>query len=433
MHESWHVQLLCKIAEPRRGITYSSEMLESEAEGLPYINMKSFRKGGGFNPEGTKRYVGIYTPNDLIGERDLLVANTDVTAGDIVGAPALLPQELKTVKALYSHHVTRLRLNTDVTDTFLYYLLCLPEYRSHMLRIARGTTVLMLDMQAIKRIPIRAPKSNTEQDRIAEILTTLDKTIEQTEALIAKHQQIKVGLMHDLFTRGVTPDGCLRPTQDEAPQLYKKSPLGWIPREWQPKQVHEIGKVKGGKRVPAGTPFADEITPFSYLRVTDMVDGTIDDSALVHVDSRTEKLISAYKIFRNDIYVTIAGTLGEFGRIPEHLSGSQLTENAARITDIDTSVVDLDYLCAALRSDLLTKQKYAAIGVGAGVPKLALYQIERFWIPIAEIPEQQRIREMFLAAQETINAEKVHLDKLRQEKNGLMHDLLTGRVRVNAT
>ena len=39
--------------------------------------------------------------------------------------------------------------------------------------------------------------------------------------------------MHDLFTRGVTPDGKLRPTRAEAPQLYKESPLGWIPKEWE--------------------------------------------------------------------------------------------------------------------------------------------------------------------------------------------------------
>src|SRR5205807_710318 len=71
-----------------------------------------------------------------------------------------------------------------------------------------------------------------EQHNIADILSTLDGTIEQTEALIAKYQQIKAGLMHDLFTRGLTADGRLRPTRTEAPHLYKQSPLGWIPEEW---------------------------------------------------------------------------------------------------------------------------------------------------------------------------------------------------------
>src|SRR6266446_8540421 len=102
--DGWFVKPLGELAEPRRGITYSSAMLDSEGGGLPYINMKSFLKGGGFNPEGTKTYAGFHTPSDLVGERDLLIANTDVTAGDIVGVPALLPPDLATSKVLYSHH-----------------------------------------------------------------------------------------------------------------------------------------------------------------------------------------------------------------------------------------------------------------------------------------------------------------------------------------
>ena len=59
------------------------------------------------------------------------------------------------------------------------------------------------------------------QDGLAEILLTVDEAIGQTEALIAKYQQIKAGLMHDLFTRGVTPDGHLRPTLPKPPNSTK--------------------------------------------------------------------------------------------------------------------------------------------------------------------------------------------------------------------
>jgi type I restriction enzyme, S subunit len=84
----------------------------------------------------------------------------------------------------------------------------------------------------IRKIKVPVPDSQV-QYRIAEILSTVDETIEHTEALMAKHQQIKAGLMHDLFTRGVTPDGHVRPTRFEAPHLYKETPFGWIPKEWE--------------------------------------------------------------------------------------------------------------------------------------------------------------------------------------------------------
>ena len=84
----------------------------------------------------------------------------------------------------------------------------------------------------IKKLYAFNPWALETQQRIAEILSTVDEAIEQTGSLIEKIQQIKAGLMHDLFTRGVTADGWLRPRREEAPQLYKESSLGWIPREW---------------------------------------------------------------------------------------------------------------------------------------------------------------------------------------------------------
>ena len=69
----------------------------------------------------------------------------------------------------------------------------------------------------------------------------MDNLIEKTEALIAKYQAIKQGMMHDLFTRGVDEHGHLRPTHDEAPELYKQSELGWIPKEWEVSPLGEHG------------------------------------------------------------------------------------------------------------------------------------------------------------------------------------------------
>lgn len=80
-------------------------------------------------------------------------------------------------------------------------------------------------------VPVRV------QERIANVLSCIDTAIEKTEALIAKHQQIKAGLMHDLFTRGVLPNGQLRPPRSEAPELYQETEIGWIPRGWRVEQA----------------------------------------------------------------------------------------------------------------------------------------------------------------------------------------------------
>jgi type I restriction enzyme S subunit len=418
----WVVQPLGELAEARRGITYSSAMLESQEEGLPYVNMKSFLKGGGFNTDGTKRYAGIYGQNDLVGERDLLIANTDVTAGDIVGVPALLPNELSANNVLYSHHVTRLRLTSWVTVPFLYYLLCLPEYRSHMLRIARGTTVLMLDMHAIKRIPIRAPKAKAEQDRIAEILSTLDAAIEQTKALIAKHQQIKVGLMHDLFTRGVTRDGHLRPTREQAPDLYKESPLGWIPKEWAVVSLDEHVRIIDCKHY---TPeFQTE--GYAFVRPRNVKVGGLEWESVDYVSAEDFRLLTdVYEPKRGDIVFSRNASFG----VPCYVDTDVQFAIGQDVVIMTKKGSETRFVFYALTTPI-TAEQIAKVSAGSTFGRINLGEIRKLLIPRPDEEEQRRITDRLVTCDVLMQNLKIDLAKLHQKKHGLMHDLLTGHVRV---
>lgn len=123
-----------------------------------------------------------------------------------------------------------------VNGHFLYYQIGLNKERYKGFGI--GSTFLEVNKRDTERFELLvAPEP--EQRRIAEIISTVDEAIEQTESLITKYQQIKAGLMHDLFTRGGTPDGHLRSTREQAPHLYKESPLGWIPKEWKVSTLRE--------------------------------------------------------------------------------------------------------------------------------------------------------------------------------------------------
>lgn len=431
---NWFTLPLGQLAELRRGITYSSSMLESEEDGLPYVNMKSFLKGGGFNPDGTKSYTGAYAQNDLVGENDLLIANTDVTAGDIVGVPALLPEHLAAVKVLYSHHVTRLRINGAVTVPFLYYLLCLPEYRSHMLRIARGTTVLMLDMHAIKRIPVRAPKAVAQQRRITEILSTLDDAIEQTEALIAKVQQVKAGLMHDLFTRGVTPDGRLRPTREQAPDLYKESPLGWIPKEWEIASLSD--RARSGRAHLKTGPFGSALKIEHWVEAGHPVitigalgEGELIESELLHVSDATAQRLREYQLEVGDVVFSRVADVGRSAVILDSHKGWIMSSNLMRIS-LDQAKVRAAYLQYQLAFDLRVKAQIRAT-VNSGGREVANSQIlNRLLFAWPQPKEQVEILERVWVLEENRKAETEKLYNLLKQKNGLMHDLLTGRARV---
>lgn len=133
-----------------------------------------------------------------------------------------------------------------VDGLFLYYQVSQNKERYKALGI--GSTFLEVGKRDTENFEILLPPL-LQQRRIAEILGAVDEAVEQTEALIAKQQQIKAGLMHDLFTRGLTSDGHLRPPQSEAPDLYQDSPLGWIPKEWEAELLENV-EVRGSGHTP---------------------------------------------------------------------------------------------------------------------------------------------------------------------------------------
>ena len=352
-----------------------------------------------------------------------------ITIAGTIGLCGLIPNQLDGAQ-LTENAAKITNISPSINIKFLCYYLNSEEFQLQVIKEkGTGGGVPKLALFRIAKLYIQFPKEKVQR-KIAKILTTVDNLIEKTQTLIDKYQSIKQGMMHDLFTRGVDQNGKLRPTYEEAPHLYKESELGWIPKEWEIRRLGNFTCVKGGKRLPAGSDFANEKTEYPYLRVTDMVNGTIKDGDIKHVSAEIQKSISRYTISSDDLYVTIAGTIGLFGTIPLKYDGAQLTENAAKITSIDPNKYDLLYLSALLNSKIISSQVLKEIGLGAGVPKLALFRIEKLLLPIPTLNEQKRNRLRLQKIINTIEIEGKKLEKLKSLKNGLMQDLLTGKVRV---
>jgi type I restriction enzyme S subunit len=118
----------------------------------------------------------------------------------------------------------------NIDGKFLFYQI--QRTRSRFERYATGSTFPEINKKDTGRVSIAHPEDLHQQQKIAAFLTSIDTVIEKTEALIEKYRQIKAGMMHDLFTRGVLPNGQLRPPREQAPELYQETAIGWIPREW---------------------------------------------------------------------------------------------------------------------------------------------------------------------------------------------------------
>jgi len=170
-------------------------------------------------------------------------------------------------------------------------------------------------------------------------------------------------------------------------EVYKtdkkfNSPVNWI---WT--TIGNIAHVQGGKRVPRGYKLLDSQTPYVYIRVTDMKDQSVALENLRYIEEHIHQQISKYTINKNDVYVTIAGTIGDVGIVPDDLDGMHLTENAAKIV---FSGMDKKFLVYLLSSDFVQNQFNAAVNQMAQ-PKLSLNSIKNVSIPLPPLEEQKRI------------------------------------------
>lgn len=208
---------------------------------------------------------------------------------------------------------------------------------------------------------------------------------------------------------------------------YKQTEVGVIPEDWEVVNIDDVCDVKSGKRLPKGHSLTAINNGFPYIRVSDMSNGSVDLDDIHYVPLYIAPKIKQYRIYTEDIFISVAGTLGIIGRIPIELNGANLTENADRLTQISC---DIDYLYHVLNSkriqSIIDEQKTTG-----AQPKLALTRIRKFLIPIPKTREEQRL---LSAALSDINSLVTSLEKLIEKKKnikqGMMQELLTGKRRL---
>ena len=246
-----------------------------------------------------------------------------------------------------------------------------------------------------------ALKKSILQEAVQGKLVPQDPSDEPAEALLEriraeKQRLIKEGKIkkdkHEsvIFRRDNSHyeklDGVERCIDDELPFE--------IPGNWRWCRLGTIAAVLGGKRIPAGRKLTEYNTGHVYIRVSDMTDGGVSTDRLMYVPEDIYPSISRYIINKADVFITVAGTIGRVGKIPDELDGANLTENADRLV---LAGVNQDWLIKVLQSGMIQEQ-IAEATTKVGQPKLAIARIERFLIPLPPLAEQhhivQRIEEL---------------------------------------
>lgn len=303
----------------------------------------------------------------------------------------------------------------------------------HFTTVARQTTsVAHLGADRLASMAFPVPPQSIQR-KIARILTTVDHLIEKTERLIAKYQAIKQGMMHDLFTRGVDAHGHLRPPQAEAPDLYKQSELGWIPKQWDAKRLGDALNDAGGF-LQTG-PFGSQLHSYEYVEEgvpvvmpQDIIDGRILTTNIARITPAKAISMVRHRLRFNDVVFSRRGDLSKSAALSSEEEG-WICGTGCFLLRCPADRIDSNWLDRQYRLPHVQKQVDAR-AVGSTMPSLNNAVMEGLLMLFPQLEEQTAIGQKIEALESSDRNLKVGLSKLALIKTGLMQDLLTGKVRV---
>jgi len=190
---------------------------------------------------------------------------------------------------------------------------------------------------------------------------------------------------------------------------------------WEKSKVGELAIIKGGKRLPKGKTLVNYITEFPYIRVTDFENNSVNKNSILYLLEEDYIKIKNYSISNNDVFISIAGTIGLIGIIPEELDGANLTENAAKLVIKNNKILYQQYLLFALLSSNLQNQIKRGTATTAQ-PKLGLNKISNLEILLPPLEEQKQIAELFQSIENAIE----QVDGQERNLKSLQKNLVDG-------
>ena len=269
------------------------------------------------------------------------------------------------------------------------------------------------------------------QDPNDEPASVLLERIREEKARLVKEKKIKKDKNESIIFRGDDnshyekfADGTVKCIDDEIPFE--------IPQSWCWVRLAQVLTVKGGKRIPLGDSFAPGPTSHIYIRVTEMKNHTLVTNNLKYISDSVYEKIKNYTIGKDDLYLTIAGTIGSVGIVPEMFDGMNLTENAVKLTNI---LIDKMFLVYGISSQFVQSQ-FSEKTKQMAQPKLAIERILTTLIPLPPINEQisivSRIEEIMPIADKYEKSQEA-LDKLNSDifdklKKSVLQEAIQGKL-----
>ncbi|RYJ50990.1 restriction endonuclease subunit S [Flavobacterium petrolei] len=346
-------------------------------------------------------------------ENDIITVRTGYP-----GISAVVPKELDGSQS-FTTLIIRLNEQKPLSN-FLCYYINSEQGKTFFTNNQAGGGQQNVGAKTLERMKIPIPPI-PEQQKIAEILSTVDDKIEVIDQQIIESQVLKKGLMQRLFTKGI------------GHTEFKDSPLGEIPKSWIVNEIElmEIELIDGdrGSNYPKSNDF-NNVGHCLFLSAKNVTKNGFKFKDCQFVNEERDRLLRKGKLSRNDFVITTRGSVGHIALYDDSIPFEHVRLNSGMVILRDSKMnFKIQFLYQLLKSPIF-KSQVEFITSGSAQPQLTIAGLKKLKLPIPSIDEQLIIGDILTTISEkleVLSEKKTHYQEL---KEGLMQQLLTGKIRV---
>lgn len=397
----WEVDYIGDVAEKTKGTKPDTLYEKPGSDRLPYLTISASEGevGSWANPNDGKQVTNGQT----------LMVWDGASCGTVFKSP----------QGIIGSTLAAFKFDGSKFESeFAYYFL--NHLQGRISELGEGTGIPHVPSDFTKIFQVLQPPLS-EQRRIADILSTIDEQIGQTQEIIDVIDDLKEGFIQDMLTKGASNRETSMVKVPMIPKMWE------LPTHWDLQFLEDVCEfiTDGTHQTPD---YVEEGIPF--LRVENITDGKINWEDLVYISKEEyEEIVSSKKPHKGDVLLSKNGTIGRTKVVDwEREFGYYVSLCLIRP---DREEIDSRYLAEVLSSEICLQQAKIR-SKKATVTNLHLEEIRQFSIPIPPIETQSRIADIIDKINEMKSIETHRLRKLKGLKRGVMQDLLTGKVRVNS-
>ncbi|MBY8168548.1 restriction endonuclease subunit S [Vibrio fluvialis] len=397
--------------------TYGFEWVEESSDSIPFLRSECVTANG-FNRKGM---------NFISKKAHVTMGRSKIKSGDIlmtitgnIGRIATLPDEIP--EANINQHIAKISVIDGVSSSYVAQALQQERYNRYYERILTGQAYPQISLKQVRETPILLPP-HPEQQKIAEVLSTVDKKIDLIDQKIAETEKLKTGLMQKLFSEGV---GVQDENGDWQPHTeFQDSIYGNIPKTWK---LFKLNQVTDYVDYRGKTPPKVESGTF-LVTAKNIKNGFIDyECSKEYIPSELyDDVMSRGKPKLGDVVFTTEAPLGNVALIDR--SDVAIAQRVIKFRPKDDICLDSGYLKHFMLSTYFQKELLQN-ATGSTVLGVKGKRLHVMLVCLPSINEQKVIVDILNEVDRKKHFLELQKAETQQLKKGLMQKLLTGEWRV---